>query len=517
MESTSSNSDGYETASLNTLCLRSRKRSLELFLGLYESATSGLKPAPEDTKSLQVKLSTKISDEFGAVKDLPPPAAVSAVNLPQKTTQTVSSSSNTAKQPQTKILGPNAFPSRPGVHSDEKNEEESTEELLLPESDDYQNIINSIPKSKHPSQAYSIVEYQKAANKADRFLPSGSTSRALVHANRNPYEDMKPDWHAPWKLMRVISGHLGWVRCMSIDPSNEWFVTGSADRTIKIWDLASGVLKLTLTGHINTVRGLAVSPRHPYLFSAGEDKKVLCWDLEYNKVIRHYHGHLSGVYCLDMHPTLDVLVTGGRDSTARVWDMRTKQNIFVLSGHNNTVGSVLCQAAEPQVITGSQDSTIRYWDLAKGSCSAVLTHHKKSVRAMALHPSEYAMVSGSPDNIKKWKFPDGKFLHNFSGHNAVINALSVNKDNVVFSGADNGTMWFWDWKTGYAFQKLQTTVQPGSLESEAGIYCSMFDVTSSRLIVGEADKTIKIYKEDETATPETHPIVDWKPQRQNNW
>jgi len=45
-----------------------------------------------------------------------------------------------------------------------------------------------------------------------------------------------------------------WVRCVAFDSSNEWFVTGSADRTIKVWDLASGQLKLTLTGHIEQVR-----------------------------------------------------------------------------------------------------------------------------------------------------------------------------------------------------------------------------------------------------------------------
>lgn len=100
----------------------------------------------------------------------------------------------------------------------------------------------------------------------------------------------------------MISGHLGWVRSLAFDPSNEWFATGSVDRTIKvsmthslpllpqqlcllfeqIWDLAKccagaeGGLKLTLTGHIHTIRGLAVSSRHPYLFSAGEDKLVKC-------------------------------------------------------------------------------------------------------------------------------------------------------------------------------------------------------------------------------------------------
>lgn len=58
----------------------------------------------------------------------------------------------------------------------------------------------------------------------------------------------KPKWHAPWKLYRVISGHLGWVRCVAVEPGNEWFATGAADRVIKIWDLASGKLKLSLTG-----------------------------------------------------------------------------------------------------------------------------------------------------------------------------------------------------------------------------------------------------------------------------
>lgn len=98
--------------------------------------------------------------------------------------------------------------------------------------------------------------------------------------------------------MRVISGHLGWVRALAVDPSNKFFVSGSNDRTIKFWDLASGDLKITLTGHINTIRGLCVSNKYTYLYSCSEDKTVKCWDLEYNKIIRNYHGHLSGVYCI---------------------------------------------------------------------------------------------------------------------------------------------------------------------------------------------------------------------------
>lgn len=336
---------------------------------------------------------------------------------------------------------------------------------------------------------------------------AGATAIGL----RKPMTMPKPNWHAPWKLYRVISGHTGWVRAVAVEPGNEWFATGAADRMIKIWDLASGKLKLSLTGHVSTVRGLAVSTRQPYLFSAGEDRMVKCWDLEYNKVIRHYHGHLSAVYDLALHPTIDVLVTCGRDSTARVWDMRTKVNVHTLGGHSNTVGTVVCQSTDPQIITGSNDSTIRLWDLAAGKSTCTLTNHKKSVRALALHPKLFMFASASPDNIKQWKCPEGNFIQNLGGHNAIVNCLALNSDGVLVSGADNGTMHFWDWKTGYNFQRTQAPVQPGSLDSEAGIFRMTFDQSGSRLITCEADKTMKIYKEDDSATEDSHPI-NWKPE-----
>lgn len=40
--------------------------------------------------------------------------------------------------------------------------------------------------------------------------------------------------HATFCFLQVISGHLGWVRCIAVEPGNQWFVTGSADRTIKV-------------------------------------------------------------------------------------------------------------------------------------------------------------------------------------------------------------------------------------------------------------------------------------------
>jgi len=105
--------------------------------------------------------------------------------------------------------------------------------------------------------------------------------------------------------------------------------------------------------------------------------------------------------------------------------------------------------------------------------------------------------------------------------------------------ADNGEMCFFDWKSGHRFHKIDTVAQPGSLDAEQGVFCSTFDKTGLRLITGEADKTsrfpfllllslsffleggglligwglvivVKVWKQDENATEETHPL-DWKP------
>jgi len=399
----------------------------------------------EDEKSARIRMSVKINDEYKDFKELP--------------------ASLLAQQGQ-------VGPARP---------KDQRKMITAGPSSDVGKIIAAIDNTPAPQPS--------------TFSSSSSLSKALqLHKTTRT---IKPTFHPQWKLVRVISGHLGWVRSVAVEPGNQWFATGAGDRVVKIWDLASGELKLSLTGHISTVRGLAVSPRHPYLFSCGEDKMVKCWDLEANKVIRHYHGHLSGVYALSLHPTLDVLVTSGRDASARVWDMRTKAQIHVLSGHTGTVADVKCQESDPQVITGSMDSTVRLWDLAAGKTLVTLTHHKKSVRALAIHPTEYSFASASAggNNIKKWKCPEGAFVFNFSGHNAIINTLSVNAEGVFFSGGDNGTLTLWDYDTGTAFQNMDDIPQPGSLEAEAGVFCSTFDMTGTRLITGGADKTIKVYAE----------------------
>eukprot|EP00127_Corallochytrium_limacisporum_P006834 Clim_evm49s236 gene=Clim_evmTU49s236 len=376
------------------------------------------------------------------------------------------------------------------------------------------------PYSKDRGQT---METSGAAKKDSTVVVvKSSITGRLIELPKPPHVP-KPIWHAPWTLSRLIRGHAGWITCIDVDVSNDWFVTGSNDRTLKVWDLALGSLKVTLTGHLGSVKCCRVSDRHPYLFSAGDDFQIKCWDLTVNRVIKQYHGHSAGVLTVDVHPALDVVVSGGRDSTVRVWDIRSSRGALTMrtSSKDAAVTTLKCQKADPQIITAGMDGAVRLWDLrAMGKCVATLTHHRGSVKGLTLHPAEWTFVTGAKDGLRKWQFPDGRFLQHLpfqrttgtENDAAVVgienncNVVCVNDDDVLLAGMDNGRVLLHDYRSGHRFQVLTAPLQQGSLDSEAGILSATFDRSGSRLLTVGTDKTIKVWKEDADATPESHPV-----------
>ncbi|KAJ0035097.1 hypothetical protein Pint_24503 [Pistacia integerrima] len=350
-----------EPQSLKKLSLKSLKRTLDLFSPVHGHL------APPDPESKKIRTSHKINLEYGGIKSSSQPAHhvnSSSGNQPSGSSNVLALTGPEDSRDPQKAGSQNALVVGPSAQTKGPNNVglQGKGTMVVSTSGSSESILYCY----HMLYIWTLSLVNVGMAVSEQFLlkPVGCSSKELFDLcnNRKNTEQMATAcmassmevlqgktysftfccWSHATCLMSelVISGHLGWVRSIAFNPSNDWFCTGSADRTIKIWDVAKGTLKLTLTGHIEQVRGLAVSNKHTYMFSAGDDKQVKCWDLEQNKVIRSYHGHLSGVYCLGLHPTIDILFTGGRDSVCRVWDIRTKMQIFALSGHENTVCSV---------------------------------------------------------------------------------------------------------------------------------------------------------------------------------
>ena len=104
-------------------------------------------------------------------------------------------------------------------------------------------ILAKLKSQELGEKSGALVQFNADANAASKSSVFGANanmkSSALVTANLAS-KWPRPEWKKPWKLYRVISGHQGWVRSVAVDKSNEWFATGSGDRCIKIWDLATG-------------------------------------------------------------------------------------------------------------------------------------------------------------------------------------------------------------------------------------------------------------------------------------
>lgn len=372
-------------------------------------------------------------------------------------------------------------------------------EDIIPPSDELSEAAYKSVRLDYLTQAPSQRDSGVFVNPTDD-LPDTDTDNAVIETD--PPQEIATD--TQWLLQRVMAAaHDGWVRAVAVDPvTNDWFVTGGSDSAIKVWDLASLRLKAVISGHILGVRALAVSPRYPYLFSGSEDKTVRCWDLERTHApegcqIRDYHGHVGGIYAMSLHPELDLLFTGGRDQVIRVWDIRSRTQVMTLTGHTSDITSIESQIGDPQIVSSSMDSTIRLWDIRKQSTLLVLTHHTKSIRLMKMHPKESTICSAdSNGNFKQWLLPGGELLNEFASTNSltkIINTISINPSNILFAGFDDGTLEFYNYISGTLVQRAKSIPSPGSKES--AIYASAFDMSASRLITCEGDKSIKIWKE----------------------
>jgi WD40 repeat protein len=98
-------------------------------------------------------------------------------------------------------------------------------------------------------------------------------------------------------------------------------VSGSFDKTIKVWNLHTGELKRTLEGHSHEVYCVAISPDGQTFVSGSLDKTLKVWNLHTGELKRTLEGHSHEVYCVAISPDGQTFV-GGSKGEIIVWEMR---------------------------------------------------------------------------------------------------------------------------------------------------------------------------------------------------
>ncbi|RAH54575.1 WD domain protein [Aspergillus piperis CBS 112811] len=276
---------------------------------------------------------------------------------------------------------------------------------------------------------------------------------------------------------RTLTGHSDWVHSVAFSPDGRTLASGSSDYTIKLWDTAMGVEQCTLTGHSNRIRSVAFSLDGRTLASGSDDETLKLWNTATGVEQRTLTGHSGKVWSVAFSPDGRTLASGSSDYTIKLWDTATGVEQRTLTGHSNWVGSVVFSPDGRTLASGSSDKTIKLWDTATGVEQRTLTGHSDWVWSVIFSPD---------GRILLWDTAMDMEQRTLTGHSSRVQSVAFAPDSrTLASGSHDKTIKLWDTATGVEQRTL--TGHSSRVQSVT------FSPDGRTLASGSDDETIKLW------------------------
>lgn len=210
------------------------------------------------------------------------------------------------------------------------------------------------------------------------------------------------NWRRGRHSMRVLQEHTDGIMCLnfsdSVSHGGSILITGSYDRTARVWDLSTGKQLRVLTGHARGVRCLQFDDVK--LITGSMDRTLKIWNWRTGELMRTLEGHTEGIVSLNFNDT--ILASGSADSSIRIWKFCTGE-CYELRGHRDWVNALQLWSAPSKhgardsqpnmfLFSASDDGTIRLWDLQQRECIMVYRGHVGQVQSLKLAMMDHAAV-----------------------------------------------------------------------------------------------------------------------------
>lgn len=167
-------------------------------------------------------------------------------------------------------------------------------------------------------------------NKEGTLLATCSRDHTIIVWNANQ-SDLLSSSNSSNNIKCTLKDHDHTVECIAwapqtnvLETSNQtsFLISGSRDKTIKVWDVNLGSCLFTLIGHDNWVRGVCWHPGGKYIISVSDDKTLRIWDIINKRCYKTVDAHSHFCTSLDFHSKAPFVVTGSVDQTIKIWECR---------------------------------------------------------------------------------------------------------------------------------------------------------------------------------------------------
>ncbi|CAD5928423.1 SMP-30/gluconolactonase/LRE family protein [Planktothrix agardhii] len=305
----------------------------------------------------------------------------------------------------------------------------------------------------------------------------------------------------------TLTGHSNSVNSVAISPDGQILVSGSDDKTIKIWQLSTGEELRILTGHSESVNSVAISPDGQTLLSGSRDNTIKIWRLSTGEELRTLTVHSDSVNFVAISPDGQILVSSSHtvvsdiyDNTIKIWQLSTGRELRTLTccWDSNPIDSVAISPDGQTLVSGS-DREIMIWDLSSGQKLRTLTGHSGWVGSVAISPDGQILASGDTvmgsmgcsfdTTIKIWQLSTGEELRTLTVVDWWVNSLAISPDGQTLVIGGDYTITIWDLSTG---QELGTLT--GHSEHSDEVKSLAISPDGQTLVSGGDDGTIMIWR-----------------------
>ncbi|KAG8891682.1 U3 small nucleolar RNA-associated protein 13, partial [Tulasnella sp. 417] len=270
---------------------------------------------------------------------------------------------------------------------------------------------------------------------AGRVLASGSKDKsARLWAASGGSDGEGEGEEMSWHCVAICEGHTESVGAIAFSrrhdqssPSLRFMITGSQDRTIKLWDVQSVPLSSssssssqppirlkslsTQVAHEKDINSLDVSPNDQFLATASQDKTAKIYSIEYSlkpgkgnakgdlKLVATLKGHKRGVWNVKFSKFDRVIATASGDKSVKLWSLENFACMKTFEGHTNSVLRVDFLNKGLQLATSAADGLVKIWNVKDEECTSTLDNHEEKVWALAIPSHEKYIVSAAADSV----------------------------------------------------------------------------------------------------------------------